>query len=70
MTDRNAAAAILEIIKTVMDLVKAAGEIPSGHLYAQLMPMGCQLRQYQQIESILIGSGKVRKSGDLLTWVG
>lgn len=61
------AKALLEIIQALIATVEAVPEgIPSGHLYAQLMTKGCSLEQFKQIESIMVGSGKVVKKGDLL----
>ncbi len=62
--------AALTAIKAIADAIKAIGEIPAGHLYAQLMPMGCTLSQFEQITGLLVRSGLVVKSGDVLRWHG
>lgn len=58
----------LTIIRTVADAIREAGSIPSGHLYAMLMPYGCTLSSYEKIVSILVESGRVEKTANVLTW--
>lgn len=60
----------LTTIKIVADLIKAAGEIPSGHLYSALNAKGMELRTYDRIIDMLVSGGLVTKSNHLLTWKG
>jgi len=62
----NKVAKIVNAVTTLIDAVAVAGEIPSGHLYAQLMPYGVKLDVYQKLEELMLESGKVRKECDLL----
>lgn len=61
--------AALKVVTIIADAIREAGEIPSGHLYAMLMPFGINLHLYQQIIDGLQKAGRVKKTGDLLTWV-
>jgi hypothetical protein len=74
---KNAAKAMIELVQIMAGCIKDATEldgpafkgIPSGHLYAMLLTLpGMTLQTYQKLEGILIESGRVMKSGDLLTW--
>lgn len=60
--------AALNSIKAVADTIRELGEVPSGHLYAQLMPV-LGLHEYERIIDILKRAGLVRESNNLLTWV-
>lgn len=51
------------------EAIRAAGQIPSGVLYAQVM-QHMSLETYQSFIDRLVGAGLVRCSGHLLTWVG
>jgi len=68
MSNTKAANAIVEICRTVIEAVEASGAqgVPEGHLYAMMMPMGCNLDQFQKLISLVIGTGKVKKRGHLL----
>jgi len=75
MTTKEAIAAYLTVLRTVADAIREAGSIPSGHLYAAMMPAGITLAQYERIIDILTAdtdgaSPIVRKSGDMLHWNG
>ena len=62
--------AALGIIQAVAEAIRELGEVPSGHLYANLMGQ-LSLEQYEHILGILKGAGLVRQSNaHLLTWVG
>ena len=66
MSNMNAKAAV-DIIRAIYETVTASKDgVPAGVLYAQLMTAGCTLRQYEQIEGMLIRSGMVTKKGDVL----
>lgn len=59
---------VVEVIQTIMEVIRERSEIPSGELYALLMPSGCTLAQYEKLEDIMIKSGKVEKKGQVLKW--
>src|SRR5687768_5248204 len=61
--------AMFEAVKAVADLIRAKGEVPNGHLYAELMG-ALSLHQYERIVGVLVGAGLVRQRNHLLTWVG
>jgi hypothetical protein len=62
--------AALGIIQAVAEAIRELGEVPSGHLYANLMSK-LSLEQYEQLLDVLKGAGLVRESNaHLLTWVG
>ena len=60
--------------KLVADLIKEAGEIPAGHLYALLMPQGCSLQTFEYIIGMFTSDKHakplVTRRGDLLIWNG
>lgn len=58
----------IKIIKSVADTIKEAKRVPAGTIYAALMTQGCTIQQYEQIESVLTGSGIVRKENNELVW--
>lgn len=60
-------AAAIQMIKAVADAIKELGKIPSGHLYARLMPY-LDLPSYEKIIGILERSGVIRKTSDVLYW--
>jgi hypothetical protein len=53
---------------SAMRIIQEKLTIPAGHLYAELMPDGVTLSDYQKIENILVNVFKIEKSGHLLTW--
>lgn len=59
--------AALELIVLFAKIVKEAGEIPSGHLYAMVMDK-LTLEQYQVIISKLKGADLVVQKNHLLVW--
>jgi hypothetical protein len=61
--------AATEVILAVAECIRDLGEVPSGHLYAQLCGL-MTLEQYSQIIEIIVSTGRVRESNHLLTWVG
>jgi len=65
---RSALAAVV----AVTEAIREAGSqgIPAGTLYACLMSKGCTLEAYERLERIILNTGLVHKSGDLLTWQG
>lgn len=61
--------AVKRTVLAILDSIKDLKEVPSGHLYASVMHV-LSLESYNQIIYILKASGKVRESGNLLTYVG
>jgi hypothetical protein len=62
--------AALGILTAVADAIRELGEVPSGHLYANLMSK-LTLEQYEQIIGVLKSTGLVSESNaHLLTWLG
>jgi hypothetical protein len=59
--------ATIAICKAFADTIKELGSIPAGHLYAHVMGR-CSLEQFNALISILLGSGVIRRNGDLLVW--
>lgn len=61
--------AVIEILKAVADAIRELGEIPSGHLYAQLMGH-MSLELYQKIIGALVAAKLVEEQNHLLRWIG
>jgi hypothetical protein len=61
--------AVVELIAAVAEVIRTAGEIPSGHLYAAMMGK-VDIHTYNAILSTLKGSKLVVEKNHLLTWVG
>jgi hypothetical protein len=69
-TAHNDIKTALGILTAVADAIRELSEVPSGHLYANLMGK-LSLEQYQQIIGVLKSTGLVAESNDhLLTWLG
>jgi hypothetical protein len=62
-------AAYLGCIRAMIDAVRDAGRIPSGHMYAVLMGH-MTLHQYETLVQKVVSTGLVRLDGDELVWVG
>jgi len=60
----------LTAVRIVAELIKAAGSIPSGHLYAAVNARGLDLRTYDRIIDMLVQGDIVTKKNHLLTWKG
>lgn len=58
-------------LETMLEAIAAAGEegIPSGHLYAMLMPYGMKLDTYQTLLGMLKKAGRVKEINHVLTVV-
>ena len=67
VTSRQVKGAI-EILRAVAETIRELKEIPSGHLYAQLMGQ-MDLPTYTKIIDTLKDAGLVKESGHLLTWI-
>ncbi len=70
MTTEQKKNAVVEIVKSIIDIIKESGDMgtPCGHIYAALMADGCTLPQYQMLESAIINTGLVEKRFDCLVW--
>lgn len=68
MTNEELAAG-LNVLRAIADTIRELGSVPSGHLYAQLCGK-MTLDTYNSIIRTLCGTGLVKESGHLLTWVG
>ena len=63
-TKAQAQAALLAIADAIVEAVGAApAGIPGGHLYAMLMPFGCNLAAFEGIMAALVKTGKLYKVG-------
>jgi len=60
---------LIEFMGAIASLIKEVKEIPSGHLYAQLMGK-MSLDQYQNMIATLQNAGLVSLKNDLLTYIG
>jgi hypothetical protein len=72
MTNTNSEKQIdaqMRIISAVASAIASLGEVPSGHLYAQVMAH-MTLEQYQRVIAVLVRSGLVADKGHLLKWTG
>jgi hypothetical protein len=63
-------AAAMRIIITIGEMIQDAGQIPSGHLYAMLMPTGLSLESYNRIITTLVKCKVITQENFLLTWIG
>jgi hypothetical protein len=69
-TTHNDVKAALGILTAVADTIRELGEVPSGHLDANLM-CKLSLEQFEQIIGVLKSTGLVAESNaHLLTWLG
>ena len=58
------------ILQAVAGAIRELGEVPSGHLYANLMSK-LTIAQFEQVIGVLKGAGLVRESNaHLLSWIG
>ena len=61
--------AAMSVVLAVSEAIRALGEVPSGHLYAQLMGT-LSLESYNKIIKTIKNTGLVEESGHVLRWVG
>ena len=61
--------AALETVRAVADAIRELKRVPSGELYAQLMPV-MDLATYERVIQTLKNTGLVAESGHLLEWRG
>lgn len=65
----TARAQALGVAVAVAEVIRGAGSIPSGHLYAQVMGR-MSLASYEAIIRGLKGAGLVSERAHMLTWTG
>jgi len=68
MDAKTQALKAFEILKAVADAIREVKEIPSGHLYANLLSV-LDLTTYQSIIQTLKNTGLVVEKNNLLTWI-
>jgi len=66
-TTKKQLVAGLDTLRALADTIQELGEVPSGHLYASVMGV-IDIHGYQRAIGLLVKSGAVRQSGDLLVW--
>ena len=60
----------IELVRIVAVSISEVGEIPSGHLYAQLMDV-MDLRCFERVVTMLVDARLVeREPSHLLRWIG
>jgi len=59
--------ACINAIKAIADCIKELGRIPSGELYARLMPY-CSLEEYQKVIDMFKNSKIIREENYELIW--
>jgi len=70
MDTAKAVASLKQQAMAIACAIKALGEVPSGHLYAQVMDH-MDLAQYELLIGALVDSGYVQQRADhMLTWSG
>lgn len=67
---RKQVEAAFAITAAYAEAIRALKEVPSGVLYAQLMPSGISLEGHQKIIDTLKRAGLVSESNHLLRWIG
>lgn len=60
----------LELVRVVSETIRELGSIPSGHLYAMLMPHGMDIQTYDALIDLLKRSELVVEKYHELHWVG
>lgn len=59
----------VHVVLAVGQAIRAAGRLPSGHLYAVLMDR-LSADAYAQVIHLLVQAGCVREEHDELIWIG
>lgn len=67
-TTKQQVTAALDAVRAVADAIRELKRVPSGVLYAQLMPV-LSLESYEKIIGTLKGAGLVREENFELIWV-
>ena len=66
---RNAIKAAVELTVTIGRAVRERGQISAGDIYAAVMGK-VSLQQFEAMVNALVNAGAVKRSGQLLVWVG
>jgi hypothetical protein len=66
---RQEVGAAIDVLRVLAEAIRAAGEIPSGHLYAHVMGQ-LSLESYGSALGVLKRAGLVEERNNLLRWVG
>jgi hypothetical protein len=61
--------AALQIVKAIADAIRELKEVPSGHLYANLMGK-LTLQQYEEVIQVLVRAKVITVKNHLITWIG
>ena len=70
MSKIEAALNAVQVAHAVAEVIRNLGEVPSGHLYAQVMGV-MDLHQYEQVIDILVDARLVERiPSHLLRWIG
>ncbi len=71
ISKETAAKAMRAILGAVVESVKAAGDdgATGGILYSALMTHGATLAQFEQVMSMLVEGGFLRKDGQKYFWI-
>jgi len=68
METKEKVAAAINMVKAVADAIKDLGRVPSGTLYAALMPSGIAIDEYNGIIGILKRASIIREEYHELVW--
>jgi hypothetical protein len=66
---RQAIRSALDAAFATAEAIREAGEIPSGHLYALMMPV-VGIQGYESIIRTLKNAGLVTEQRNMLRWIG
>lgn len=66
---KEQAKAAIQTIQLVAEIIREAGSIPSGHLYAALMAKGMELEGYNFVINFLKDAKLVREEFHVLHWI-
>jgi len=58
-----------DVLRILAEAIRGAGRIPSGHLYAMMMP-ACGLNQYETAIKVLKDAQLVAEENHVLRWRG
>ena len=69
LTTKERVKAAIEVARAIANTIRELREVPSGHLYAQLMGH-LSLEQYQAIIDSLERAKLIKIENHLITWIG
>lgn len=61
---------VLQMIRAFGDTIRAVGRVPSGELYARVMPSGITIQEYEKVIGILKGCKLIKEVHNELIWIG